>query len=110
MLAKLCRVCGEFLTKSKGIAKQKMTLEKELELLFVHIQEDVDNIHPKYVCFRCYNTLKNIENRNTTTQLKPKNWSPHTEVCSVCENVQGMKKRRKQDDQVLLSRYGQEKP
>ncbi|XP_057313751.1 V(D)J recombination-activating protein 1-like [Hydractinia symbiolongicarpus] len=92
MLAKLCRVCGEFLTKSKGIAKQKMTLEKELELLFVHIQEDVDNIHPKYVCFRCYNTLKNIENRNTTTQLKPKNWSPHTEVCSVCENVQGMKK------------------
>ena len=76
-----------------------MTKYSEILKSVIHIDgiHDNNDIHPKLMCMKCYSTIRNVEKRNSTTDLIPKSWPKHAENCDICSSIPLMQKgRRKQ--------------
>ena len=92
-LAKLCRMCANFLTKDT-FTVQKYT-ERIKNVFYINISDDLIHIHPKLMCMKCYSTMRNIEKRATTPKVRPNTWEPHSSTCQVCERVKVLQLGRK---------------
>ena len=92
-LTKLCRICGNLLQKDKFEVLRYKDLVHSV--FFVDItKEDSENIHPKYICLRCYSSMRQVKARGTTNSLKIKNWVPHKDSsnCEVCQSTPMLQK------------------
>ena len=93
-LTKLCRFCGLFLTKDHfNFPSCEETNEKILECFYIDVGIDIEIIHPQKMCQKCYSTLKNISQRNTTTPHYIIQWTKHSNTnCFACSQVEKLKK------------------
>ena len=81
-LAKLCRICGEILGKQAQLVAPKSS--KINKTFFIDVCNDIPEIHPTYICLKCFTTVRNVESRETTTSLTATSWIAHHENCTVC--------------------------
>ena len=73
---------GKFLGKE---ALEVLNYKDNIETNFmVNVEDDMAQVHPCRMCFKCYSTMRNIEQRETTSQLQLKQWGPHTDTCDTC--------------------------
>ena len=65
-----------------------------LAVFFINVEnEDCGDIHPKYICLRCYSSMRQVKVRDTTNTLKIIAFKPHKENdCEVCGSVPTLKK------------------
>ena len=85
-LEKLCRVCGDLLSKKMFNA---INMKDDLkDYIFIDISKDEDHIHPKKVCLRCWSKVKNIKQRGSTTKHSNFEFLPHAQLnCTICERT-----------------------
>ena len=93
-LTKLCRFCGLSLSKDCfNFFSCEETKDNILKCFYVDVSMDIENIHPKKMCLKCYSTLKNISQRNTTTPHNIIQWTKHSNTnCFACRQVEKLKK------------------
>ena len=104
-LNKLCRVCGETI---KGWKKEVSLYLLELKEVFsgVNFDNDVEYIHPKFLCRKCYSMVLNVKKKGIITSQVIVNWYPHEiiEECKTCamiiKNTTAGRKKKK----VLVGR------
>ena len=97
-LKKLCRVCGEVITKHR--VTYECTQKRELLLVGnIDISHDKETVHPGFFCNKCYSTLTHIKNEKVQTSgLKTVQWAEHNSDyrCETCDlYAQGSKGGRK---------------
>ncbi|XP_065663350.1 uncharacterized protein LOC136085802 isoform X3 [Hydra vulgaris] len=57
------------------------------------LSDDIENVYPKTICHKCYNTINNVIKRMTSTTLcLCMNWKPHCEECFCCQQVKKLSK------------------
>ena len=85
-LKKLCRVCGEVITKHR--VTYECTQKRELLLVGnIDISHDKETVHPGFFCNKCYSTLTHIKNEKVQTSgLKTVQWAEHNSDyrCETC--------------------------
>ena len=97
-LERLCRVCGQRCVKypaslknHKGLCKIKHK-EKLKETYNINVENDCEEIHPKYICLSCYAACDKKTHRPVV------GWTEHTAVpcmaCSLMRNTVGKRKRK----------------
>lgn len=84
-LAKLCRVCGEYLGKRKCNYNVSDRINDLNQFLFLNVEKDSAEAHPTKICSKCYARIKNIRDRSTTTKHEHISWIPHSDNCRVCK-------------------------
>ena len=102
-LQKLCRLCGGYICKDAvDVLKCQ---EKIKNAFFIDISNDSDLIEPRKICKVCYATLLTVENRQTTTNLKPVSWEHHNNNnCATCSRVETIKKGGRKPKKAKLGR------
>ena len=100
-LQKLCRLCGGYLCKDAVVFKCQDILK---HAFFIDVTKDSDLIEPKKLCKVCYATLLTVENRQTTTNLKPVSLEDHNDNCSTCARVETIKKGGRKPKKAKLGR------
>ena len=86
----LCRTCA------KWIGKRQYSLTNNLktiiEQVFLVKFEEIENIHPKNICHKCYCTINNANKRRATTSLSLyTNWEPHSINCATCQMAENVR-------------------
>ena len=89
-LKQLCRLCGGKLNKDP--VNVSLCISKIKNVYFIDISTDLPSIHPPKICQACYVTMRNVENRKTTTCLKIYSWDNHSQDCKVCSHIESIKK------------------
>ena len=86
-LDKLCHICGNLLGK-KALGKEKYTTQLH-SVFFINITKDLQCIHPRKICMKCYLLMNRASKRNSTISLKTyENWCQHDEhSCQTCVKV-----------------------
>ena len=96
-LKNLCRTCGTALSGPKRNhfnVKQQKVKEMLSNHLYIHVDNDSEEIHPPQICLKCYSKLKNAASRNTTSIHQNINWIPHHPLCEICLPSNRIKKGR----------------
>ena len=63
----MCRVCGKWLGKKQYPMSINLKIKIE-EVFFVKLT-DIENVHPKRICHKCYCTVNNVSKRKKTTSV-----------------------------------------
>ena len=85
-LAKLCRTCGKLLGKNSLLVCNNAS--RINKAFYMNTLCDSVDTHPQNICIKCYSTIRNIENRETTATITTKIWQPHSsDSCDVCANA-----------------------
>ena len=100
---KLCRICSNRAQTSKEIKKKvspknKLHQADAIYILYgIDVKQDIDGIHPRFICTSCYHRIKNSESTgqegemNLTGQYShhmssnEKLWQKHSTQCPVCD-------------------------
>ena len=107
-IAKLCRICGLFLSKDKFLVSKYVDSVKSV--FHVNCHQDQPDIHPQHLCMKCYSTIRNVEKRGTCTSLIAKTWTAHSnDKCNVCISVATLKKGRRKKTKEKKSVAGRPK-
>ena len=79
-----CRVCGSKL-KDRNVYKcQNERYRERLAFLGVDCTNDVQHVHPRYFCNRCYRAAPRQHTSPGSTPITPYLWKEHTESgCQV---------------------------
>ena len=107
VLKSLCRLCGGKLAKDTFLVMKHAS--SIMLAFYLDITSDTENLHPPKMCLKCYSTMKNIEKRQTTSNLKTKTWDHHTDTdCLICSKhkLKAVRKAKKKKMQPV----GQERP
>ena len=90
-LQRICRICSEFLGKDMYVLDQLK--DRLANTFYTNFNNDIPLVHPSNICHKCYCSLCNIEKKDTTTTLAPRDWKAHSEGdCELCNKVVTLKK------------------
>ena len=92
LLQSLCRICGSKINGGNRMRKPKEVklYADQMKRLGIFIENDLDEIHPKYVCEKCRKMITNMErSANQQKDYKPNInlfiFKPHVDQsCKVC--------------------------
>ena len=73
-----CRVCGCHFQRHKKTFSVKNYAKDLKECFWIATEYDIEDIHPKEFCDKCYFSFKNIKKGHAHSS-KVVNWEPHKE-------------------------------
>ena len=87
----LCRICSKWVGRRQYIMND--TLKIKIENIFLIKIADIENVHPKKMCHKCYCTINNANSSKTKTSLAIfVNWLPHEKICITCQMAEEVQK------------------
>ncbi|XP_053395696.1 uncharacterized protein LOC128555907 [Mercenaria mercenaria] len=91
-LEKICRICGKNIKNVKSTSKYKKVMFKEdlCKLYGIYVDNDLDEVHPRFICKndarKLYCVRSHSEETSDTTCSKQvaKLFLPHDQNCELC--------------------------